>query len=68
LAGDADGLKIIGFPDGRDKIVVDPAWEYRVNCFPDVQSQLAEYFQGRRRSFHLKRSPSGTDFQLAVLG
>jgi len=67
LAGDADGLKIIGFSDGKDKIAVDPAWEHRVNCFPDGQSQLAEYFQGRRRSLHLKLSPSGTDFQLAVL-
>jgi methylated-DNA-[protein]-cysteine S-methyltransferase len=67
LAGDADVLKIIGFPAGKGNVAVDPAWEYRVNCLPDVESQLAEYFQGRRRYFDLKLAPSGTDFQLAVL-
>jgi methylated-DNA-[protein]-cysteine S-methyltransferase len=67
LAGDADGLKIIGFPDGKGNVAVDPAWEYRVNCFADVVSQLAEYFHGRRRYFDLKLAPSGTAFQLAVL-
>jgi methylated-DNA-[protein]-cysteine S-methyltransferase len=67
LAGDADALKFIGFPDGKGKVAVDPAWEHRVNCFPDAVSQLAEYFLGRRHSFDLQLAPSGTDFQLAVL-
>ena len=67
LAGDDDGLKFIGFPDGKGKVAVDSAWEHKVDCFPDAGSQLQEYFDGRRHSFELQLAPSGTDFQLAVL-
>jgi methylated-DNA-[protein]-cysteine S-methyltransferase len=67
LAGDEEGLKFIGFPEGKGKVDIDPAWEHRADCFPDAKSQLVEYFQGRRRSFDLTLAPNGTDFQLAVL-
>ncbi len=67
LAGDEDGLKIIGFPAGKGKVAIDTDWEHKADCFPAVQSQLLEYFQGRRLTFDLKLAPSGTDFQLAVL-
>ena len=68
LAGDEDGLKFIGFPEGKGKVVVDSAWEHKADCFPEAKSQLLEYFEGRRHSFDLKLAPNGTDFQLAVLG
>ena len=67
LAGDGEGLKIIGFPQGKGKISVGVDWETTSNCFLDAESQLAEYFDGRRRSFDLDLAPQGTDFQLAVL-
>ena len=67
LAGDEAGLKIIGFPEGKGKVAVDSAWKHEADCFPDVKSQLLEYFEGKRRSFELQLAPSGTDFQLAVL-
>ena len=67
LAGDEDGLKIIGFPGGKGKVAIHTDWEYKADCFPDGQAQLLEYFQGRRLAFDLKLAPSGTDFQLAVL-
>ena len=67
LAGDEDGLKFIGFPEGKGKVAVDNAWEHGADCFPDVKSQLVEFFEGRRHSFDLQLAPSGTDFQLAVL-
>ena len=68
LAGDEDGLKFIGFPEGKGKVDIDTAWEYNADSFADAQSQLAEYFGGRRHSFDLKLAPVGTNFQLAVLG
>ncbi len=68
LAGDEDGLKFIGFPEGKGKVAIDTAWEPSADGFSDAQSQLMEYFQGRRRSFDLKLAPIGTNFQLAVLG
>jgi methylated-DNA-[protein]-cysteine S-methyltransferase len=67
LAGDEDGLKIIGFPEGKGRVAFDTSWERRADCFPDAQAQILEYFQGKRHVFDLKLAPSGTDFQLAVL-
>ncbi len=61
VAGDGDGnLTEIRFdappPEGlRD----------RQRCKSAV-AQLAEYFAGRRRAFHLRLAPVGTDFQLRV--
>jgi methylated-DNA-[protein]-cysteine S-methyltransferase len=67
LAGDREGLKIIGFPQGKGKVSTGADWELTSNCFLDAELQLAEYFDGRRRSFDLNLAPQGTDFQLAVL-
>jgi methylated-DNA-[protein]-cysteine S-methyltransferase len=67
LAGDREGLKIIGFPQGKGKVSTGVDWELTSNCFLDAELQLAEYFDGRRRSFDLNLVPQGTDFQLAVL-
>jgi methylated-DNA-[protein]-cysteine S-methyltransferase len=68
LAGDEEGLKFIGFPEGKGKVDIDTAWKHSADIFPEAKSQLMEYFQGRRHSFDLKLAPNGTDFQLAVLG
>jgi methylated-DNA-[protein]-cysteine S-methyltransferase len=67
LAGDREGLKIIGFPRGKGEVSTGADWELRSNCFLDAELQLAEYFDGRRQSFDLNLAPQGTDFQLAVL-
>jgi len=67
LAGEEDGLKIIGFPQGKGRVYVDDDWEHRDDCFEDASSQLQEYFAGKRRSFDLQLAPSGTAFQLTVL-
>lgn len=67
LAGDGEGLKIIGFSQGKGKVSIGAGWEETSDCFPDAQLQLSEYFAGRRQSFDLKLAPQGTDFQLAVL-
>ena len=67
LAGDDAGLKIIGFPNGKGKVVPDPGWQPSTDCFSEAESQLAEYFEGKRQCFELKLAPTGTDFQLEVL-
>ena len=67
LAGDREGLKIVGFPQGKGKVSTGADWELTSNCFLDAELQLAEYFDGRRRSFDLNLAPQGTDFQLEVL-
>jgi len=67
LAGDEDGLKFIGFPLGKGQVAVDTGWEHSSDCLLDVESQLREYFDGKRQSFELKLAPTGTAFQLAVL-
>jgi methylated-DNA-[protein]-cysteine S-methyltransferase len=67
LAADAQGLRCIEFPNGRN-----PA-ERGIACIEDslppiesARRQLDEYFAGRRRSFDLALDPQGTAFQLEV--
>lgn len=67
LAGDQEGLKWLGFPGGSKGKTDDEDWEEDTRLFPDVKSQLAEYFAGNLKQFELKLSPHGTDFQLQVL-
>jgi methylated-DNA-[protein]-cysteine S-methyltransferase len=67
LAGDGDGLKTIGFPDGKGRVAVEAGWELDGDCFADARAQLREYFDGKRRRFELQLAPAGTRFQLAVL-
>jgi methylated-DNA-[protein]-cysteine S-methyltransferase len=67
LAGDGDGLKTIGFQQGKGQVTVEPGWDAVSDCFVDAEAQLREYFDGQRRHFELKLAPAGTPFQLAVL-
>ena len=67
LAGDDKGLWIIGFPEGKGKVKPRQEWQLEPGCFPEVETQLSEYFSGKRQTFDLPLVPSGTDFQLDVL-
>jgi methylated-DNA-[protein]-cysteine S-methyltransferase len=67
IAGDENGLMIIGFPQGKGRVDPEPNWRMDPACFSEVESQLREYFAGKRRIFDLQLAPVGTDFQLAVL-
>jgi methylated-DNA-[protein]-cysteine S-methyltransferase len=67
LAGDEFGLRVIGFPEGKGRIVPDVLWQQQTDCFAEVEMQLREYFDGQRRSFDLLLAPDGTDFQCSVL-
>jgi methylated-DNA-[protein]-cysteine S-methyltransferase len=67
LAGDDNGLAVIGFPEGKGQIVPETGWEPGNDRFIEDESQLLQYFGGKRRDFDLKLAPTGTTFQLAVL-
>ena len=67
LAGDTDGLSMIGFPDGKMRRKPEPDWILDKTPFEDVVLQLEEYFAGRRREFTLPLKLTGTDFQVRVL-
>jgi methylated-DNA-[protein]-cysteine S-methyltransferase len=67
LAGDDNGLAIIGMPKGKGAVVPESTWQRSDYCFEEAERQLNEYFAGARKIFDLKLSPTGTEFQLAVL-
>lgn len=67
LVGNDDGLHVIGFPEGKGKIDLDPNWTLNESHFETEARQLAEYFSGERTEFDLRLCPSGTEFQKQVL-
>ena len=67
LAGNDNGLAIIGMPKSKGTVVPESTWQRSEHCFEEAERQLNEYFAGARKTFDLKLAPTGTDFQLAVL-
>ena len=67
IAGDEEGLHLVGFPEGKGKVAPLDQWIEDRNCLPEVEAQLNEYFAGERTIFDLKLCPHGTEFQLEVL-
>jgi len=67
LAGDDDGLSLIGFPEGSMRREPEADWIFKEAPFAEVGKQLHEYFAGQRKEFDLPLSLSGTEFQLLVL-
>lgn len=67
LAGDNEGLSMIGFPEGSMRREPEDDWIYNEKPFEDARAQLDAYFAGERKTFDLKLKPTGTEFQLRVL-
>ena len=67
IAGNQEGLHLIGFPEGKGKVLPSDEWVKDSRCLPEVEAQLQEYFAGERKEFDLKLCPHGTEFQLQVL-
>ena len=67
LAGDDDGLSLIGFPEGSMRRDPDEDWIFNEKPFAEARRQLTEYFAGERKEFDLPLQLSGTEFQLLVL-
>lgn len=67
LAGDDEGLAMIGFPKGSMRRNAEPDWIFNEKPLTEARRQLREYFAGKRRRFDLSLRLSGTDFQQSVL-
>ena len=67
LAGEADALHVIGFPQGSMRRDPEADWIYNEQPFAEVRRQLDEYFAGDRREFDLPLALTGTEFQVSVL-
>jgi methylated-DNA-[protein]-cysteine S-methyltransferase len=67
LAGDDDGLSLIGFPKGKMRHDPEPDWIFNEKPFVEACRQLEEYFAGSRKEFDLPLHLSGTEFQVLVL-
>ena len=67
LAGDADGLSLIGFPKGSMRREPESDWIFNEKPLAEARRQLREYFAGKRRGFDLPLNLSGTEFQVSVL-
>lgn len=67
LAGNDAGLTNIGFARGKGRIKPATDWQADAACFAPAETQLLEYFDGRRQTFDLELAPAGSAFQLAVL-
>jgi methylated-DNA-[protein]-cysteine S-methyltransferase len=67
LAGDDDGLSLIGFPQGKMRHDPEPDWIFNEKPIAVARQQLEEYFAGERTVFDLPLHLSGTDFQVQVL-
>jgi methylated-DNA-[protein]-cysteine S-methyltransferase len=51
---------------GRRPRQLDPSWQHDDDAFTDVRVQLAEYFDGARRSFAVSLALDGNDFEQRV--
>jgi len=67
LAGDDDGLAMVGFPKGSMRRNPESDWIFNEKPLTAARRQLREYFAGKRRSFELPLKLSGTNFQQSVL-
>lgn len=67
LAGDDDGLSLIGFPKGKMRRDPEPDWIFNEKPFSEAVRQLEQYFAGERKDFDLPLHLTGTDFQVQVL-
>lgn len=67
LAGDEQGLKWLGFPEGKGHLEPSSEWVRNDGFFKETTLQLESYFAGELRTFELPLAPEGTEFQLNVL-
>jgi methylated-DNA-[protein]-cysteine S-methyltransferase len=66
LAGDDDGLRLIGFAEGKDAPQPKSDWRYHTEPLQKAVGQLEAYFSGRLQDFDLRLNMQGTPFQLVV--
>ncbi len=66
LAGEADLLQVIGFPEGGKARRAAADWHHDADAFDAAAVQLDEYFRSTRQTFDVPLDLVGTDFQRRV--
>jgi methylated-DNA-[protein]-cysteine S-methyltransferase len=66
LAGDEEGLRLIGFAEGKNPPKPESDWRYHTELLQRAVGQLTDYFAGNLRRFDLPLQLRGTPFQLEV--
>jgi methylated-DNA-[protein]-cysteine S-methyltransferase len=66
LTGHGGALRGVYMQAGRRPITVKPGWTRDPSTFAHVQTQLNEYFAGRRTTFEVVLVMDGTPFQQRV--
>jgi methylated-DNA-[protein]-cysteine S-methyltransferase len=66
LAGDAEGLVLIGFPSEARPTAPGSGWTRDDGALAEPIAQLRSYFAGERREFSLPLCTQGTPFQERV--
>lgn len=67
IAADGDGIRRIGFPQGRDGVEPQRDWAEDAAFLVQAREQLTAYFAGERIAFDLPLAPRTTPFQARVL-
>tara|TARA_B100000795_G_scaffold245571_1_gene210757 strand:+ start:2115 stop:2594 length:480 start_codon:yes stop_codon:yes gene_type:complete len=68
LAGEGEVLHYLSFPSGKMCFKPKPDWDYHAAAFKQTRHQIDDYFAGQLKRFDLALAPSGTEFQMQVLG
>ncbi|MGY8839992.1 methylated-DNA--[protein]-cysteine S-methyltransferase [Candidatus Njordibacter sp. Uisw_039] len=68
LAGEGEVLHHLSFPSGKMCFKPKPDWDYHAAAFKQTRHQIDDYFAGQLKRFDLALAPSGTEFQMQVLG
>jgi len=68
LAGDKDGLKILHLNtgEGKRRFEISTDWEQNDSFFVTTIKQINEYLDGKLKTFKIRLSPEGTEFQKNV--
>jgi methylated-DNA-[protein]-cysteine S-methyltransferase len=66
LLSDGHALRGLYIQEGRTAVTVDPDWEQSKRPFAEVRNQLAAYFDGRRSTFDVQLTMTGSLFQRRV--
>lgn len=66
LAGDGEGLSVLGFPEGKGRRRHQSGWVRERSVFKQAINQLESYFASELKRFDLVLKPQGTEFQCSV--
>jgi methylated-DNA-[protein]-cysteine S-methyltransferase len=68
LAGNQHGLSHLHLNtgEGRRRFEISKEWVHDHPFFLNTMVQITEYFEGKRKEFHVTLNPQGTDFQKRV--